>query len=1210
MKSMEEDGAVYVVVVSNANHVRMMGPGAEVLHARGEDVRILTTDAWYGQGSAAAAARLSCAAESLPAPPGRGADDWFATPWDRRLLATDAAAPRVRSIVESLGPRAVLLGNDTGLLEQLVISAARDLGVPTILMQDADFVASQARTRPTGQLLLGEGGCDAALAWGPRGAEYYRALGLSIPIHHVGSPKISNTLPAAEEGLIRDEYELGDASVILVPLQCCARYGMLSEEGERTHFLDIVDAVSAVSEHRVIVTPHPSHTPAEGGWYRAACAARPTVAWVDDRPSTDLLPAADVVVGIDSAFLLDAVALGVPAVAATFGVRWAKTEYESAIPVFETREGFRQYTADRRWIDAVRGSFEERRHRFVHRLLSARDTEAAHRVADAMITVADDAACCATDSPRITSVLRVTDDGLSGLPATLRAIRGQRGVANELRVIDATEHGISDEGLPPGTSVIRDRDPSLGRALRRATSDVESFIALWEPGVTALPHRLLSAHRTLSANPQVDVTTSDMLCRLPSGPILARQVIEDGGRTLPPGWRGGVVFRPGAVAGISDTAFWPTDRRLIDDLIDGDRWMHSAEACAILDDDTARARRPSSRWEDGLRVRRPAPEDTEVDLSVIICTFNRPTVTLACLESFARQSAATDSYEIILVDDSTDPTLSDLCSDLEWPVRTRVIRRERGSLASARNAAIAVANGRYLLFVNDDTIAFPDCVREHVRAHRLAPDDVSVLGTFEQPPEALDGALMRYLEQSTEVFCYALIKSGQRYDWTRYWTCNVSSPAKIVRAVGAFDESFENYGCEDTDLGYRLQQAGLPVLYNGAARAHHRHILSFDDLERRQKTVARAWVRLIKKHPEMLEHADWSWVQGVTRASARDHVTSHAAVVPTWERAARTLAASDVGGLLPLGDVGAAVAREELGALGELIRRLNELWWQDGFAQGLEENGLEDFASLLDSLPGPLDAHPRPHVVMEIDDEVTSSHLPALRAALDHADGGTIGLCIEEDRFDSAATHLVAAAAGRTLPALVRIDPPPNQTARRRLLRRVDAFVPDAMIQGESHLVDARAAGVRIIQEQPAHLLASRAPMRVLVHPDWRSQAAIEDLLREFGPALADREDVCLALLLDPNTDPPLDDVLPDFAAAHAATMGAATTLNALVIDDVASASERIALTRAVHATLPSPGASSALATTCRSGKELDRLIAAWDAAASRPLVAGLDAVV
>ena len=46
-------------------------------------------------------------------------------------------------------------------------------------------------------------------------------------------------------------------------------------------------------------------------------------------------------------------------------------------------------------------------------------------------------------------------------------------------------------------------------------------------------------------------------------------------------------------------------------------------------------------------------------------------------------------------------------------------------------------------------------------------------------------------------------------------------------------------------------------------------------------------------------------------------------------------------------------------------------------------------------------------------------------------------------------------------------------------------------------------------------------PQRVVAWPSWEDPADVQRMLRDFGPALGGREDVCLCLRLDPATDPP-----------------------------------------------------------------------------------------
>ncbi len=277
----------------------------------------------------------------------------------------------------------------------------------------------------------------------------------------------------------------------------------------------------------------------------------------------------------------------------------------------------------------------------------------------------------------------------------------------------------------------------------------------------------------------------------------------------------------------------------------------------------------------------------------------------------------------------------------------RVLHKQNGGLASARNVGLAAARGRILLFVNDDTLAFPDLVREHLRAHaELAARglEASVLGTFEQPNAHLSSALMRHLEGSPEVFRYHDMRAGEFYDHNRFWTCNVSVPAARVREAGEFDERFKRYGCEDIDLGLRLERAGLRVLYHPGARAHHEHVLDFDALRRRQLSCSASFVHLFAKHPSELDHPDWAWLAGRSADSMRSELRACAERCTELEAALATLARIELPALEALGE--RELTAQVLERLAALLRELNALWWQTGLAQGLGEVGAASFAEL------------------------------------------------------------------------------------------------------------------------------------------------------------------------------------------------------------------------------------------------------------------------
>ncbi len=346
-------------------------------------------------------------------------------------------------------------------------------------------------------------------------------------------------------------------------------------------------------------------------------------------------------------------------------------------------------------------------------------------------------------------------------------------------------------------------------------------------------------------------------------------------------------------------------------------------------------------------------ESASPRLSVILCTYNRRAILERSLASFFRQDAPAGGFELIVVDDGSQDGTREYLQGLALPIPGRILHRENGGLAAARNTGIAAARGEYFLFVNDDTIASTSLVREHLAAHDKAGRDIAVLGTFEQPLPALDNALMRVLEVTDLVFHYNEMRPGAFYDYQRFWTCNVSVRAELVRDAGGFDERFKRYGAEDIDLGFRLGELGVEVLYHASARAQHDHILDFETFKRRQRTCGAAFVDLFAKEPRCLLHRDWDWMRSRTLADLERFVDEHRSRVPALEAAAKALSVIDLGALdaseAQLGSTVGTILKE----LGRLMRELNAVWWQQGLIDGLRSIGCESFDELLGRLPTP-----------------------------------------------------------------------------------------------------------------------------------------------------------------------------------------------------------------------------------------------------------------
>jgi glycosyltransferase involved in cell wall biosynthesis len=153
--------------------------------------------------------------------------------------------------------------------------------------------------------------------------------------------------------------------------------------------------------------------------------------------------------------------------------------------------------------------------------------------------------------------------------------------------------------------------------------------------------------------------------------------------------------------------------------------------------------------------------------------------------------------EIIVVDDgSTDPETCRILGGLDYP-KTRLIRRENGGLAAARNSGIAAAQGRYILPLDADDRIGPHYISLATAALECSPNLGIVYCRAEKfGEEAGQWLLPRFsrwrMALGNVIFCSAVYR---RVDW---------------QAVGGYDETLRR-GWEDWDFWLSLLELGRLV---------------------------------------------------------------------------------------------------------------------------------------------------------------------------------------------------------------------------------------------------------------------------------------------------------------------------------------------------------------------------------------------------------------
>ena len=231
-------------------------------------------------------------------------------------------------------------------------------------------------------------------------------------------------------------------------------------------------------------------------------------------------------------------------------------------------------------------------------------------------------------------------------------------------------------------------------------------------------------------------------------------------------------------------------------------------------------------------------------ISVVVPYFEAPRALALTLAALERQTWPRDLFEVVVVDDGSDepPNLPAL------PFAIRAVRQERRGFgrARARNNGARAATHDILVFLDCDVVPEDHTIAAHGRWHHAVADALTLGFCNYVAVDGVDAAAVRTRRGALrELF------EGRPFDppWQeRHMTRtedlairrddafravasnNLGIRKAFFESVGGFDESFDRYGWEDTEFGYRVQNRGgvlvpvrdAPGWHQGRFAANHR----------------------------------------------------------------------------------------------------------------------------------------------------------------------------------------------------------------------------------------------------------------------------------------------------------------------------------------------------------------------------------------------------
>ncbi|MFK7804090.1 MAG: glycosyltransferase family 2 protein [Anaerolineae bacterium] len=208
-------------------------------------------------------------------------------------------------------------------------------------------------------------------------------------------------------------------------------------------------------------------------------------------------------------------------------------------------------------------------------------------------------------------------------------------------------------------------------------------------------------------------------------------------------------------------------------------------------------------------------------ISVVLPTYNRKLQLKEVLQGLERQTFSKNDFEVVIVSDGSTDGTHEFLANFDTSLNLTWVQQKNSGAAATRNNGYRQAQGKLVLFIDDDVVPHEELLKQHYQSHLAAemPHDLVVIGPMLTPE---DHTYEPWVEWEQEML-YKQYEAMDRGDWTptarQFYTGNSSIPLTYLKESGGFDESFLR--AEDVELAFRLADKGATFAFNKDAIGYH-----------------------------------------------------------------------------------------------------------------------------------------------------------------------------------------------------------------------------------------------------------------------------------------------------------------------------------------------------------------------------------------------------
>lgn len=219
--------------------------------------------------------------------------------------------------------------------------------------------------------------------------------------------------------------------------------------------------------------------------------------------------------------------------------------------------------------------------------------------------------------------------------------------------------------------------------------------------------------------------------------------------------------------------------------------------------------------------------------SIIIVTYNNIDYTKLCVDSILSKTDF-PSYEIIIVDNNSNDDTRDYVKSLKekYDLVKIILNEENKGFAKANNQGIQIAEGNYVIFLNNDTVVTHGWLTKMINYLDNNPD-IGLIGpvtNFCGNEARIEPDYQNLIEMDPFATQRWRLYEGKSFDIKMLALFCAATRRDVLEKVGLLDEKFGIGMFEDDDFSHRMKINGYKVVCAEDIFIHHFGQVAFKNL--------------------------------------------------------------------------------------------------------------------------------------------------------------------------------------------------------------------------------------------------------------------------------------------------------------------------------------------------------------------------------------------